>query len=155
MFCIKEHMLTLKPKTSIYYSVIDTWATILNDSEKYKLDDSPLRLFCTVGDLVINNLHTALVFLINIFLFHNLIHQNLFSLSQTDFQHWSNKKSLRNFSFILHGNGQDFSDFLHPKSRRHRYGKFHYLTYFHLLLTICQMSCTKISTSIITGVLSY
>ncbi|KAL1806202.1 hypothetical protein ACET3Z_029270 [Daucus carota] len=50
--CIKEHLLTLKPKTSVYYSVIDTWATILNDSEKYKADGSPLRLFCTIGDLI-------------------------------------------------------------------------------------------------------
>ncbi|KAL1803201.1 hypothetical protein ACET3Z_031848 [Daucus carota] len=50
--CIKEHLLTLKPKTSVYYSVIDTWAKILNDSEKYKADGSPLRLFCTIGDLI-------------------------------------------------------------------------------------------------------
>uniref|UniRef100_A0A164VIV6 Ubiquitin-like protease family profile domain-containing protein n=1 Tax=Daucus carota subsp. sativus TaxID=79200 RepID=A0A164VIV6_DAUCS len=49
--CIKEHLLTLKPKTSVYYFVIDTWATILNDSEKYKSDESPLKLFCTIGDL--------------------------------------------------------------------------------------------------------
>ncbi|KAL1805342.1 hypothetical protein ACET3Z_028410 [Daucus carota] len=48
---IREHIQTLRPKTSVYYSVIDVWATILNETEKYKSDDSPLRFFCTVGDL--------------------------------------------------------------------------------------------------------
>ncbi|WOH09300.1 hypothetical protein DCAR_0728756 [Daucus carota subsp. sativus] len=41
-----------KPTQSVYYSVIDTWATMLDDTEKYKSDKSPLRLFCTIGDLV-------------------------------------------------------------------------------------------------------
>ncbi|KAL1805132.1 hypothetical protein ACET3Z_028200 [Daucus carota] len=50
--CIKEHLQTLKPTQSVYYSVIDTWATMLNDTEKYKSDKSPLRLFCTIGDLI-------------------------------------------------------------------------------------------------------
>ncbi|KAL1823980.1 hypothetical protein ACET3Z_010758 [Daucus carota] len=48
---IREHIQTLRPKTSVYYSVIDVWATILNETEKYKSDNSPLRFFCTVGDL--------------------------------------------------------------------------------------------------------
>lgn len=45
-----------KPTQSVYYSVIDTWATMLNDTEKYKSDKSPLRLFCTIEDLVIYTL---------------------------------------------------------------------------------------------------
>lgn len=51
--CIREHMQTLKMKTCLYYSVIDTWSIILNDNENYKADESPLRLFCPVGSLVI------------------------------------------------------------------------------------------------------
>ncbi|XP_063940339.1 uncharacterized protein LOC135149228 isoform X2 [Daucus carota subsp. sativus] len=48
---IKEHLQTLKIKTSLYYSVIDVWVTILNDCEKYKSDESPMRLFCNIGHL--------------------------------------------------------------------------------------------------------
>ncbi|KAL1824262.1 hypothetical protein ACET3Z_011040 [Daucus carota] len=48
---IKEHLQTLKIKTSLYYSVIDVWVTILNDCEKYKSEESPMRLFCNIGHL--------------------------------------------------------------------------------------------------------
>lgn len=51
--CIREHIQTIKISTKLYYSVIDTWSTILNDSENYKVDESPMRLFCTIGGLVI------------------------------------------------------------------------------------------------------
>ena len=33
--------------------VVDTWAIVLNDAEKFKSDDSPLRLFFTIGCVVI------------------------------------------------------------------------------------------------------
>ncbi|KAK1400805.1 hypothetical protein POM88_000410 [Heracleum sosnowskyi] len=49
--CIREHIQTMKNCTKLYYSVIDTWSTILNDKEKYKADESPMRLFCTIGRL--------------------------------------------------------------------------------------------------------
>ncbi|KAL1809480.1 hypothetical protein ACET3Z_026470 [Daucus carota] len=49
--CIREYMQTLKLKKSVSYSVIDMWAIILNNKENYKADESPLRLFCTIGSL--------------------------------------------------------------------------------------------------------
>ncbi|KAK1386235.1 hypothetical protein POM88_023970 [Heracleum sosnowskyi] len=49
--CIREHLQTLKMKTCLFYSVIDTWSIILNDNENYKADESPLRLFCPIGSL--------------------------------------------------------------------------------------------------------
>ncbi|KAK1378210.1 hypothetical protein POM88_024954 [Heracleum sosnowskyi] len=49
--CIREHIQTMKNCTKLYYSVIDTWSTILNDKENYKADESPMRLFCTIGGL--------------------------------------------------------------------------------------------------------
>lgn len=43
---------TLLPRTSVYYSVIDSWTIILNENEKYKSEESPMRLFYTMADLV-------------------------------------------------------------------------------------------------------
>ncbi|KAK1351234.1 hypothetical protein POM88_054551 [Heracleum sosnowskyi] len=48
-YCIREHMATLRPGEKIYTSVIDVWCTLLNDKEKYKSPESPLRLFFNVG----------------------------------------------------------------------------------------------------------
>ncbi|KAK1379917.1 hypothetical protein POM88_026661 [Heracleum sosnowskyi] len=48
-FCLREDMQTLKINHNQSTSVIDTWAIILNDNEKYKVDESPMRLFCTIG----------------------------------------------------------------------------------------------------------
>ncbi|KAK1380051.1 hypothetical protein POM88_026795 [Heracleum sosnowskyi] len=49
--CIRNHMWTLICNTKLYYSIIDTWSTILNDCENYKADESPMRLFFTIGGL--------------------------------------------------------------------------------------------------------
>uniref|UniRef100_A0A164YJH4 Ubiquitin-like protease family profile domain-containing protein n=1 Tax=Daucus carota subsp. sativus TaxID=79200 RepID=A0A164YJH4_DAUCS len=57
--CMKEQMQTLLPRTSVYYSVIDSWTTILNDNEKYKSEESPMRLFCTMADLIFFPIHKA------------------------------------------------------------------------------------------------
>lgn len=46
-------MQTLRIGKNLATSVVDTWALILNDAEKFKSDDSPLRLFCTIGCVVI------------------------------------------------------------------------------------------------------
>ncbi|XP_017226284.2 uncharacterized protein LOC108202422 [Daucus carota subsp. sativus] len=48
-YCIREDMQTLRIGKNLATSVVDTWALILNDAEKFKSDDSPLRLFCTIG----------------------------------------------------------------------------------------------------------
>ncbi|KAK1395917.1 hypothetical protein POM88_005780 [Heracleum sosnowskyi] len=42
-------MQTLKVNNNLSSFVVDTWAIILNDNEKYKADESPMRLFCTIG----------------------------------------------------------------------------------------------------------
>ncbi|KAK1364529.1 hypothetical protein POM88_040090 [Heracleum sosnowskyi] len=47
--CLRENMQTFKINTSLSYSVVDTWSILLNDNEKYKADESPMRLFCTIG----------------------------------------------------------------------------------------------------------
>jgi len=94
--------------------------------------------------------------LINFFqLFHNYIHQNLISLYQPDFQHWSRKESHRNLWFVCQWDGQDSSNFFHQKSGRRGNGKCHFLTNFDIDLNISQISLTKISLNMITGVLSY
>ncbi|KAK1401976.1 hypothetical protein POM88_001581 [Heracleum sosnowskyi] len=49
--CIRDHMWTFICNTKLYYSIIDTWSTILNDCENYKADESPMRLFFTIGGL--------------------------------------------------------------------------------------------------------
>ncbi|KAL8093280.1 hypothetical protein AgCh_035244 [Apium graveolens] len=48
---IREHLCILKNNETVFYLVIDTWSAILNDSENYKSDESPLRLFCSIGGL--------------------------------------------------------------------------------------------------------
>ena len=37
--------MTFKAKEKLYYSLVDVWATLLNDREKYKAPESPLRIF--------------------------------------------------------------------------------------------------------------
>lgn len=46
-------MQTLKINQNLASAVIDTYAIMLNDNEKYKADESPLRLFCTIDCVVI------------------------------------------------------------------------------------------------------
>ncbi|XP_063936112.1 uncharacterized protein LOC108227120 [Daucus carota subsp. sativus] len=50
--CIRDDMQTLKINTNVATSVIDIWTFILNDGEKYRSDESPLRLFCTIGSVL-------------------------------------------------------------------------------------------------------
>ncbi|KAL1811482.1 hypothetical protein ACET3Z_021547 [Daucus carota] len=50
--CIRDDMQTLKINSNVATSVIDIWTFILNDGEKYRSDESPLRLFCTIGSVL-------------------------------------------------------------------------------------------------------
>ena len=69
-FCIRDDMQTLKINTNVATSVIDIWTFILNDGEKYRSDESPLRLFCTIGSVVTHPNYVSLnyMFLHNIYL---------------------------------------------------------------------------------------
>ena len=69
-FCIRDDMQTLKINTNVATSVIDIWTFILNDGEKYRSDESPLRLFCTIGSVVTHRNYVSLndMFLHNIYL---------------------------------------------------------------------------------------
>ncbi|KAK1360718.1 hypothetical protein POM88_045192 [Heracleum sosnowskyi] len=49
LFCIRKHMATLRPRTRLYYSVIDIWAALMNEKETYKAAESPKRLFLNIG----------------------------------------------------------------------------------------------------------
>ncbi|WOG86448.1 hypothetical protein DCAR_0205654 [Daucus carota subsp. sativus] len=48
-FCIREDMQSLNIGKHIETMFVDTWAIVLNDAEKFKSNDSPLRLFFTIG----------------------------------------------------------------------------------------------------------
>ncbi|KAL1815650.1 hypothetical protein ACET3Z_018224 [Daucus carota] len=48
-FSLREDMQLLNIGKHIETMVVDTWAIVLNDAEKFKSDDSPLRLFFTIG----------------------------------------------------------------------------------------------------------
>ncbi|KAL1817090.1 hypothetical protein ACET3Z_019664 [Daucus carota] len=48
-FCLREDMQSLNIGKHLETMVVDTWAIVLNDAEKFKSDDSPLRLFFTIG----------------------------------------------------------------------------------------------------------
>ncbi|KAL1815781.1 hypothetical protein ACET3Z_018355 [Daucus carota] len=48
-FSLREDMQSLNIGKHIETMVVDTWAIVLNDAEKFKSDDSPLRLFFTIG----------------------------------------------------------------------------------------------------------
>ncbi|KAK1373078.1 hypothetical protein POM88_029271 [Heracleum sosnowskyi] len=62
-YCIREHKATLRPGEKIYTSVIDVWCTLLNDKEKYKSPESPLRLFFNIGFSTFQNYTDCGVFL--------------------------------------------------------------------------------------------
>uniref|UniRef100_A0A166CRT7 Ubiquitin-like protease family profile domain-containing protein n=1 Tax=Daucus carota subsp. sativus TaxID=79200 RepID=A0A166CRT7_DAUCS len=48
-FCLRDDMQSLNIGKHIETMVVDTWAIVLNDAEKFKSDESPLRLLFTIG----------------------------------------------------------------------------------------------------------
>ncbi|KAK1390075.1 hypothetical protein POM88_018253 [Heracleum sosnowskyi] len=49
LFCIRKHMATLRPRSRLYYSVIDIWDALMNEKETYKAVESPMCLFLNIG----------------------------------------------------------------------------------------------------------
>ncbi|KAK1391939.1 hypothetical protein POM88_010995 [Heracleum sosnowskyi] len=46
---VRRHMANLRPRTRLYYSVIDIWVALMNEKETYKAAESPMCLFLNIG----------------------------------------------------------------------------------------------------------